>query len=92
LADRYCRNCGYELAETERFCPNCGTAVHETAHVPTPEADELKPEERNRVYKLLGLKVLARENGDFEVKWALGGAPCGDNEPLLLGSCRTRGR
>jgi hypothetical protein len=45
--------------------------------------DALNPDERNCVYKLLGLKVLARENGDFEVKWALGGAPCGDNEPLL---------
>jgi hypothetical protein len=45
--------------------------------------DALEPDERNCVYKLLGLKVLARENGDFEVKWTLGGAPCGDNEPLL---------
>jgi len=48
--------------------------------------DTLEPDERNRVCKLLGLKVLARENGDFEVKWALGGAPCGDNEPLLRSS------
>ena len=39
MADRYCGNCGYELAETERFCPNCGTPVHEAAHVPTPEAN-----------------------------------------------------
>ena len=39
MADRYCRNCGHELAETDRFCPNCGTPVHEAAHVPTPEAD-----------------------------------------------------
>ena len=39
MAERYCRNCGYELAETDRFCPNCGTPVHEAAHVPTPEAD-----------------------------------------------------
>src|SRR5215217_5532360 len=54
--------------------------------------DALEPDERNRVYKLLGLKVLARENGDFEVKWALGGAPCGDNEPPLPGSCRTPSR
>jgi zinc-ribbon domain len=39
VTDRYCRNCGHELAETDRFCPNCGTPVHEVAHVPTPEAD-----------------------------------------------------
>jgi hypothetical protein len=39
LADRFCRNCGHELAEDDRFCPNCGTPVHEAAHVPTPEAD-----------------------------------------------------
>src|SRR5215218_10349408 len=39
VTDRYCRNCGHELAETDRFCPNCGTPVHEAAHVPTPEAD-----------------------------------------------------
>ena len=39
VADRYCRNCGHELAETDRFCPNCGTPAHEAAHVPTPEAD-----------------------------------------------------
>src|SRR5215207_10080771 len=39
MADRYCRNCGHELAEDDRFCPNCGRPVHEAAHVPTPEAD-----------------------------------------------------
>ena len=39
MTERYCRNCGHELAETDRFCPNCGTPVHEAAHVPTPEAD-----------------------------------------------------
>jgi hypothetical protein len=39
VADRYCGNCGHELREENRFCPNCGRPVHETAHVPTPEAD-----------------------------------------------------
>jgi hypothetical protein len=39
LADRYCRNCGYELAEDEHYCANCGTPIQEAAHVPTPEAD-----------------------------------------------------
>ena len=43
MADRYCRNCGRELAEDDRFCPNCGTPVHEAAHVPTPEADRPVP-------------------------------------------------
>ena len=39
MADRFCRNCGHELAENDRFCPNCGTPVDQAAHVPTPEAD-----------------------------------------------------
>lgn len=39
MADRYCRNCGHELGETDRFCPNCASLVQEVAHVPTPEAD-----------------------------------------------------
>jgi hypothetical protein len=39
VADRYCRNCGQELPEDSRFCPNCGRPVHQTAQVPTPEAD-----------------------------------------------------
>jgi hypothetical protein len=37
--DRYCRNCGHELQTEDRFCANCGRPVHDTAHVPTPEAD-----------------------------------------------------
>jgi hypothetical protein len=37
--DRYCRNCGDELNPDDRFCPSCGRPVHQTAHVPTPEAD-----------------------------------------------------
>lgn len=39
MADRYCSNCGHELSDDARFCPSCGRPVHETAHVPTPEAD-----------------------------------------------------
>jgi hypothetical protein len=39
MADRYCRNCGHELAEDDRFCPSCGKPAHEPAHLPTPEAD-----------------------------------------------------
>lgn len=39
MADRYCGNCGQELGTGNRFCPGCGRPVHETAVVPTPEAD-----------------------------------------------------
>ena len=39
MASRYCSNCGQELNEDSRFCPSCGRPAHETAHVPTPEAD-----------------------------------------------------
>jgi hypothetical protein len=37
--DRYCSNCGHELSPEDRFCSNCGRLVHQTARVPTPEAD-----------------------------------------------------
>jgi hypothetical protein len=36
---RYCSNCGHELSPEDQFCPNCGRPVHQTASVPTPEAD-----------------------------------------------------
>jgi zinc-ribbon domain len=36
---RYCGNCGNELDPEDRFCPNCGRPVHQTASVPTLEAD-----------------------------------------------------
>jgi hypothetical protein len=39
VADRYCSNCGQELRAGGGFCPGCGRPLHETAHVPTPEAD-----------------------------------------------------
>ena len=39
MAERYCTNCGQELTDDSRFCPSCGRPVHETAQVPTPEAD-----------------------------------------------------
>jgi hypothetical protein len=54
--------------------------------------DKLEPEERNRVYKMLDLKVLAQANDNLEVKWALGGDPCRDNVTPLPGNSRTRGR
>ena len=49
MADRYCTNYGHELSEDGRFCPNCGSPVHQTAQVPTPEADipvPLPPQQR----------------------------------------------
>src|SRR5215218_8455290 len=36
---RYCRNCRQQLQPEEQVCPNCGRPEHETAHVPTPQAD-----------------------------------------------------
>jgi hypothetical protein len=36
---RYCGICGNELDPEDRFCQNCGRPVHQTAQVPTPEAD-----------------------------------------------------
>lgn len=38
-ADRYCTNCGHELRHEDAFCPGCGRPAHQTARVPTPEAD-----------------------------------------------------
>jgi predicted amidophosphoribosyltransferase len=46
VADRYCSNCGQELRAGGSFCPGCGRPVHETAHVPTPEADVPVPPPR----------------------------------------------
>ncbi len=42
-ADRFCRNCGHELREEDAFCSGCGRPTHETASVPTPEADTAVP-------------------------------------------------
>jgi hypothetical protein len=44
--------------------------------------DALNPDERNRVYKMMNLTVLAHESGSLKVKWVLGADPCRDNEPL----------
>ena len=43
VPDRYCSNCGHELQTEDRFCPNCGRPVHQTATVPTPEAEVFVP-------------------------------------------------
>jgi hypothetical protein len=44
VADRYYRNCGQELSPDDRFCPSCGGPLHQTVHVPTPEADVRVPQ------------------------------------------------
>ena len=62
------------------------------ARIVPEQLDALEPEERNRVYKMLDLTVLAHENGNLELTWALGAGPCRDNEPPPPGNCRTRGR
>lgn len=64
---------------------------HYTRVVPE-SLDALEPEERNRVYKMLDLMVLAHEDGSMEVKWALGENLWRDNEPLLPGGSRIPGR
>lgn len=38
MANRYCGNCGNELAQDVQFCPSCGRPAHETAQVSTSEA------------------------------------------------------
>jgi hypothetical protein len=43
MQQRYCGNCGNELAEGVKFCGNCGSPVHGTVRVPTPEADVQVP-------------------------------------------------
>ena len=53
---------------------------------------KLEPEERNRIYKMVGIKVLAHEDGNLEVKWTLGWGLCRDNEPLPPGSSRSQDR
>ncbi len=44
--------------------------------------DNLEPEERNRVYKMLDLKLLAHEDSNLAVEWTLGGNLCRNKEPL----------
>jgi hypothetical protein len=44
--------------------------------------ENLELEERNRVYKLLDLKLLAHEDGNLALKWTLGENLCRDKEPL----------
>jgi hypothetical protein len=76
----------------ERLEQDRNALLSHYSQIAVEHLDNLEPEERNRVYKMLDLKVLAQEDGNLEVKWALGGDPCRDNEPLPPGSSRTLGR
>ena len=71
---------------------NRDALLNHYSRIAVEHLDKLEPEERNRVYKMLNLKVLAHRDGNLEVKWALGGDPCGDNEPLPPGNYRTGDR
>jgi hypothetical protein len=76
----------------ERLEQDRDALLNHYSRIAANHLDELEPEERNRVYKMLHLTVLAHPNDNLEVKWALGGDPCRDNATTLPGSFRTRGR
>jgi hypothetical protein len=76
----------------ERLEQDRDTLLSHYSQIAVEHLDRLQGEERNRVYKMLDLEVLAHENSSLEVKWALGGDLCRDNEPLPPGSSRTLGR
>jgi hypothetical protein len=79
-------------ARIERLEHDRVTLLGHYSRLAVERLDELEPEERNRIYKMLDLTVAAHEDGNLEVKWVLGEDPCRDNEPLLPGNCRTPGR
>ena len=68
------------------------TVLNNYSRIAPQQLNALEPAERNRIYKMLDLTVLAHENGSLELKWALGADLCRDNEPPPLDSSRTRGR
>src|SRR5215207_6385686 len=79
-------------AHIERLEHDRNALVSHYSRIAADHLDELEPQERNRVYKMLGLTVLAHRDGSLEAKWALGVDPCRDNELLPPGSYRTPGR
>src|SRR5918995_3988067 len=79
-------------ASLERLEQDRDALLSHYSQIAVEHLDHLEPEKRNRVYKMLDLKVLAHRDGNLEVKWTLGGGLCRDNEPLLPGSSRTLGR
>src|SRR5215218_4288842 len=79
-------------AHIERLEHDRDALLSHYAQLATERLDELEPEERNRVYRMLGLTVLAHEDNRLEAKWAFDEALCRDNVTPLPGSCRTPGR
>ena len=79
-------------AHIERLEHDRDALLGHYSRIAADHLDELEPEERNRVYKMLGLTVLAHGDGSLEAKWAFGQDPCRDNVTLPPGSCRTPGR
>ena len=79
-------------ARLDRLERDSEALLNQYARIVPEHLDSLEPAERNHVYKLLKLTVLAHQNGSLELSWALGVDLCRDNEPLPPGGCRTRGR
>jgi zinc-ribbon domain len=85
VADRYCTNCGHELRENERFCPNCGRPVHQTAHVPTPEADVPVPPPPHQQAEGSAPRPPQAEAPTQEGQRPTAGQPSGGRRRLLIG-------
>jgi site-specific DNA recombinase len=66
------------------------TLINNYSRIVPDQLDVLEPAERNRIYKMLDLTVLAHEEGSLELKWAPGAGPCVDSGPLPPGNYRTR--
>jgi hypothetical protein len=79
-------------ARLDRLERDKETLLNHYARIVPEHLDSLEPAERNHVYKVLKLTVLAHQNGSLELSWAHGADLCRDNEPLPPGSCRTPGR
>ena len=69
-------------ARLDRLERDCEALLNHYARIVPEHLDSLEPAERNHVYKLLKLTVLAHQNGSLELSWALGADLCRDNEPL----------
>jgi hypothetical protein len=70
-------------ARLDRLERDSEALLNHYARIVPEHLDSLEPAERNHVYKLLKLTVLAHQNGSLELSWALGADLCRDNEPLL---------
>jgi hypothetical protein len=66
----------------EQLERNKEALLNHYARIVPGQLDTLEPEERNRVYKMLGLTVSAHVDGSLVLTWALDADPCRDNEPL----------